>query len=472
MSYLQICHFILSFLQVSTSPKTNQSQTTTHKPVPSTQAQGFSAEELSDIQNKEFSSVFDPNTTNPKGSLREGSSSPRQTCPAMPDSSCQASQDARLDFAPTGSISMSPESGSNQSSPLMLQPEALHSRFSDESPRNDQTEDTPNMASAPPLGEDKEQPLTECELLFIQDDPEEARVTPELTEICGGATDGPESPQRLCEAEPSLISEFRLESGDDGIEQLSSLDGDANTDEHLAHLPQDEPTNDILQFVNDQEWMRGRYLEGVSEGESPMNNQDQGTDYREESSGEAIRSGDVSSLSTSDATPETVTSARHFSFEELALGPSSGPPPVDRFCPSRSTSECPKVDHRGTGSPAIDSSDPEGYFDCRQVASDLSEPEPDRPRPRDCLQSAGTPERATDRVLLSSESEDYEDASLVCERPHDGQVDGEAASHPSEPSDGEFTLCEASQPHAAWSPDIDPDNCLTRVRRAIDNKQR
>lgn len=420
MSYLRICHFVLSFLQVSTSSETNQSQTTTHK--------------------------------------------------------CQ--------------ISMSPESGSNQSSPLVPQPERSRG-FSDESPTNDQSdacedaEDTPNRASAPPLGGDKEQPLTECELIFIQDDPEASRVTPELTEICDGAADGPgsstdlvgvpESPQRLREAEPSMISEVRLESGtsdDDGMERLSSLDGDANTDQHLAHLLQDKPTNYILQFVNDQEWMRGRYWEGVSEGESPMNDQDRGTDYREESRGEAIRSEDVSSLSPSDATPETVTSARHFSFEEPALGASSGPPPVDTFCPSRSTSECPKVDRRGTGSPAIDSSDPEGYFDCRQASSDISDPEPDRPRPRDCLHSAGTPERATDRVPLSSESEDYEDAPLVCERPRDGRADGDAAAPPSEPSDGEFTLCEASQPHAACSPDGGPDNCLTRVRRAIDSKQR
>lgn len=457
MSYLQICRFILSFLQVSTSSETNQSQTTTHKPFPSTQAEGFSAEEHSDTQNEELSSVFDPNTPNPKGSPRVGGSSPPQTRPAVPDSSCQASRDAPLDFAPTGSISMSPESGSNQSSPLELQPERSR-EFSDESPGNDQSdtsedaEDTPNIASAPPLGEDKEQPLTECELIFIQDDPEVATDGPgsstELVEV-------PESPQRLCEAEPSLISEVRLESG--------TSDEDANTDQHLAHLPQDEPSNYILQFVNDQEWMRGQYLEGVSEGESPMNNQDQGTDHREESSGEAIRSEDVSSLSPSDATPETVTSIRHFSFEEPALGLFLGPPPVDTFCPSRSTSECPKVDHRATGSPAIDSSDPEGYFDCRQAASDLSDPEPDRPRPRDCLHPAGTPEWATDRFLLSSESEDYEDAPLLCERPRDG---------PSEPPDGEFTLCEASQPHAACWPDGGPDNCLTRVRRATDSKQR
>lgn len=527
------------FLQESTSSKTNQSQTTTQKTIPSTEAQGFSAEEHSDTQSRELSSVFDPNTTKSKVLLREGSSSPPQTCgrlsgvsSAISVSSCQDNH-IEQDFASTGSISRSPESGSTQSSVLLsghemqlvFKPEVLRNR--EFSPKNEQiitcndAEDTPmlNMASAAPLGEDKEKPLTQCELMFIQDDSEEARVAPEVMEICDRAIDGPgsptkfvkvpESPHRFYEVSPSLNSEFHLGSGqcdDHHTEQLSSLhpEGDANTDQHLAHLPgEDVPdvqdsTNEIFQMNELDTEARCYYLEGVSEEEvSPMNTLDQSTHCKEVSSVDTIQSEDISSQSLSDATPDTVTSVRHFSFEELVLGPSLGPPPIDTdyFGPSvttkpemtlsnseeahsstlgpvdtvsssRSTSEYTEVEHRVTGSPVCDYSDPEGYFDCKQAASDFSEPEPDQPDPHNRLHSFGMPEKPADQVLLSSESEDYEDAPFVHEPLHDGHMDSEDLPHPSEPSDDEFTLCEASQPHSST------DNYQTRVRRAIDIEQR
>lgn len=520
------------FLQESTSSKTNQSQTTTKKTIPSTEAQGFSAEEHSDTQSTELSSVFDPNTTKCKVLLREGSSSPPQTCgrltgvsSVIPISSCQDNH-IEQDFASTGSISLSPESGSTQSSvlsgremQLVFKPEVLRNReFSDESPKNEQindAEDTSmlNMASAELLGEDKEKPLTQCELMFIQDDSEEARVAPEVMEICDRAIDGPgsptefvkvpESPHRFYEVSPSLNSEFHLGSGqcdDHHTEQLSPLhpEGDANTDHHLAHLPQEDSTKEIFQMNELDTEACCYYLEGVSEKEvSLMNTLDQSTRCKEVSSVDTIQSEDILSQSLSDATPDTVTSVRHFSFEELVLGPFLGPPPIDTdyFGPSvttkpemtlsnseeahsgtlepvdtvsssRSTSEFTEVEHRGTGSPVCDYSDSEGYFDCKQAASDLSEPEPDQPDPRNRLHSFGMPEKPADQVLLSSESEDYEDAPFVHEPLHDGHMGSEDLPHPSEPSDDEFTLCEASQPHSST------DNYRTRVRRAIDIEQR
>ncbi|XP_056890529.1 ankyrin-2-like isoform X2 [Takifugu flavidus] len=521
----ELTAFNISDDRESTSSKTNQSQTTTQKTIPSTEAQGFSAEEHSDTQSRELTSVFDPNTTKSKVLLREGSSSPPQTCgrlsgvsSAIPVSSCQDNH-IEQDFASTGSISMSPESGSTQSSVLLsgremqlvFNPEVLRNReFSDESPKNEQintcsdAEDTPmlNMASAAPLGEDKEKPLTQCELMFIQDDSEEARVAPEVMEICDRAIDDPgsptefvqvpESPHRFYEVSPSLNSEFNLGSSqcdDHHTEQLSSLhpEREANTDQHLAHLPQEDSTNENFQMNELDTEACCYYLERVSEEVSPVNTLDQSTHCKEVSSVDTIQSEDISSQSLSDATPDTVTSVRHFSFEELVLGPFLGPPPIDTdyFGPSvttkpemtlsnseeahsstlgpvdtvsssRSTSEYTEVEHRATGSPVCDYSDPEGYFDCKQVASDFSEPEPDQPNPCNRLYSFGLPEKPAGQVLLSSESEDYEDAPFVLEPPHDGHMGSEDIPHPSEPSDDEFTLCEASQPHSST------DNYRTR----------
>lgn len=532
---LQISHFILYFLQESTSSKTNHSQTTTQKTVPSSEAQGFSVEKYSDTPSRELSSVFDRNTTKSKVLLREGSSSSPQTCErlssvssAIPVSSCQDNH-IEQDFASTGSISMSPESGSTQSSVLLsghemqlvFKPEVLRNRFSDESPKNEQintcndAEDIPmlNMASGEPLGEDKEKPLTQCELMFIQDDSEEDRVSPEVMEFCYRAIDGPgsptefvkvpESPHRFYEVSPSLNSEFHLGSGqcdDHHTEQLSPLhpEGDANTDQHLAHLPQEDSTNEIFQMNELDTEACCYYLEGVSEEEvSLMNTLDQSTHCKEVTSVDTIQSEDILSQSLSDATPDTVTFVRHFSFEELVLGPFLGPPPIDTdyFGPSvttkpemtlsnseeahsstlepvntvsssRNTSEYTEVEHRGTGSPVCDYSDPEGYFDCKQAASDLSEPEPDQLDPCNPHHSFGMPEKPADQVLLSSESEDYEDAPFVHEPLRDGHMGSGDLPHPSEPSDDEFTLCEASQPHNST------DNYRTRVRGAIDIEQR
>lgn len=485
----------------STSSKANQSQAITQKAISSTQAQGFSAEEQSDTQSKALSNVLEPKS---KVTVREGSSSP---------------QDEQV-FASSGSTSMSPGSGSDQPPPLVSGPEmqlvfppgVLHRReFSDESPKNEQThtckdtEDlqTLNLASAALLLDDEEKSLTEFMQMFMKDGPEVPTGTPEFMEItsrqsgCDGTNNGPgsspeplplpESPRSFCAVvEPSQNSEFSFEGSEPtDTEQLpSEQHGDATTAQHPAHRPQEDPRADIPQMIDQELEVCSHHFDGVSEEVSPTSTQDDGTHYREESSFEAFQSEDVSSLS--DATPETVTSARHFSFEELVLGPFLAPPPVDSeyfgssvttksetslsssegdsspggvdtaSCP-RSTAEYPKVEPSGGGSPGVDSSDPEGYFDCRQAASDLSEP--DEPEPGDRLSSA------PEQVLPSSESEEYEDAPFVHQPPHVGRVDSGEWSHSLEPSDDEFTLCEASQPPAC-SPGDATDGCLTRVRRA------
>lgn len=504
----------------SISSKTNQSQTITQA-ISSTLGQGFSAEEQSDTPSKELSNVLEPNATTSKVTQREGNNSPQKTCETLSDvssvtldSSSQASKDSQDEqvFASSGSTSMSAGS----------RPGVLQDReFSDGSPKNYQTytfEDTEdlltlNLESAVLLVEDEKKSLTEIAQMLIKDGPEEPAGTPKLMEItgrrssCDGVHSGPgssaeplavpETSHRFCEVvEPAQNSEVYFEGGEHGDSgQLSSVhDGDAKTADHLAHPHQEDFAAYIPQMIDQELEVCSHHLDGASEVISLMNTQDDSTSF------EFIQSEEVSSQSLSDATPETVTSARHFSFEELVLGPSLVPPPVtseyfgssvttksemtfsnseeghsspsgrvDTACSSAITAGYTKVEHSRKGSPGIDCSDPEGYFYCKQAASDLSEP--DEPHPRDCG-SVEMPEKATEQVLLSSESEEYEDTAFVHEPPLVENVDSEEKSRSSEPSDDEFTLCEASRPPAACSAGGGTDNYLTRVRRAAVAEQR
>ncbi|XP_070768375.1 ankyrin-2 [Enoplosus armatus] len=118
-------------------------------------------------------------------------------------------------------------------------------------------------------------------------------------------------------------------------------------------------------------------------------------------------------------------------------------------------SEYAEAVHSGANSPTFEYSDPEPYFDCIQAASDFSETELDEPetstrlsgdQPQDHLSHLRVLEKMNQRVLLSSGSEDYEDAPFVHEPLHDVQEETEELLHYSEASDEEFTLCEASQP--------------------------
>ncbi|XP_041838578.1 ankyrin-3 isoform X3 [Melanotaenia boesemani] len=217
----------------------------------------------------------------------------------------------------------------------------------------------------------------------------------------------------------------------------------------------------------------------------------------------------ISSQSLSDLTPETVTTARHFSFDELALDPSSGnfeifsddgglrtceqqseetPTPIGHDCSAiQSASVQSKTDlassaseeeysvplgnvdtssvhdafthiyleratvmQHGTESPTVESSDPESYFDCKQGVSDFSETEPDGFEARTKSSGShgghvGVQETSHQKVLLSSGSEDYEDAPFVHTPPLHVDKENEESLHSSETSDEEVTFCETSQ---------------------------
>lgn len=263
--------------------------------------------------------------------------------------------------------------------------------------------------------------------------------------------------------------------------------------------------------------------------ETPLQSiQEQHLHSQEATSIEAIQNEDFSSQSLSDLTPETVTTARCFSFDEPVLDPSSenlltsdksGPKtsgelseksltPVDYECfPSQSPSVKLKTElassasdeeycippgyaevssmsthkppgyaevmHRGADSPIFEYSDSEPFFDCKQGASDFSETEPDEPGTRsesnrgpsqDHIGRPNVPEKMNRVLLLSSGSEDYEEASFVQEPLY--QLQEESDEHYSDASDEEFSLCEASQlpPVRQIEACDDTDKSLTRVR--------
>ncbi|KAF0037457.1 hypothetical protein F2P81_010331 [Scophthalmus maximus] len=234
---------------------------------------------------------------------------------------------------------------------------------------------------------------------------------------------------------------------------------------------------------------------------------------------EAFQTEDLSSQSLSDLTPETVTSARHFSFDELnpysslnfdASSEEDGPRTsgqyseeslVDHECftpqpnsvepkaertSSSADEECgiipgyedmythmppgyAEVVHSGAESPTFEYSDPEPYFDCNQGVSDFSEPDEPGSTTKssgglDYLSHSRVLEKVNRGVLLSSGSEDYEDAPFVHEPLHKVQEESEESIHYSEVSDDEFTLCEASQlpPACEIGTYDDTDNSLTR----------
>ncbi|KAK1886178.1 Ankyrin-2 [Dissostichus eleginoides] len=120
-------------------------------------------------------------------------------------------------------------------------------------------------------------------------------------------------------------------------------------------------------------------------------------------------------------------------------------------------------------SPPLDYSDPEPYFDCNQAGSDFSETEPETSsakgdQPKDHYIHPRVLKKVNQRVLLSSGSEDFEDASLVPEPFFKVQEESEVLLHYSEASDEEFTLCKASQPPTVLKIGeyCDTDTSLTR----------
>uniref|UniRef100_A0A8C4ITS8 Ankyrin-2 n=2 Tax=Dicentrarchus labrax TaxID=13489 RepID=A0A8C4ITS8_DICLA len=524
-----------------------------------------------------------------------------------PDSFCQTAQDGPDDqmIMSSESTPTPPGSGSPQLDQLLsdleemklkFRPETLDpalSESSDESPESDHiydfeylspedqcpTEDTDTqkvsmLCVIQPAEDTNHTNLAVTEPTHfqtsIQDEPEKVTVTPDLTKssetsipsslvICKASpaspTDSPlipESPQRFCEVmEPSLNSSLEDKNSTETFFAVISPEKAAKNqsdkpEEPLANICEEDSTTDILQSQDELESaISSNDSRAKTEEISTQSTQDQIPYLWEATSVEVSQSEDFSSQSLSDLTPETVTSARHFCFEELIPYPSpgnletssdedkprtSGPhseeslTPVDSECfqPSSitlkaeitlsndsrgvteeiatqstqdqipyllggnfsemtsSTSdeeysippgyaetrsittiyihmppEYAEVVHSGADSPTFEYSDPEPYFDCKQAASDFSETEPDEAGP--CTRSIGDQphghlshptvlEKVNQRVLLSSGSEDYEDAPSVHEPLHNLYEENEELLHYSEASDEEFTLCEASQP--------------------------
>ncbi|XP_029948898.1 ankyrin-2-like isoform X2 [Salarias fasciatus] len=324
----------------------------------------------------------------------------------------------------------------------------------------------------------------------------------------------PTSSQAVCEdMEPTLTSRFCDDMFQDGnnIGNAPDIFPSAATEsqidtvrEHPIDHFQEDYTADIVQTQEElQPLPLCNDLKDTTEETSTESNQN--LYLMEASSVETYQSEDYSSQSLSDMTPETVTTARHFSFEELMQFPSSrnstssdedkprdgGQLSVEALIPAdheyfQSTSVISKpeltsstsdeeysinsaaevsstsavnthippryseVVNSSTDSPTFDYSDPEPFFDCKQAASDFSEPEEAEARakssgmkPLSRFRHLRGPENNDRRVLLSSGSEDYEDATFVHEPFH--HVDSEELLHYSA-SDEEFILCEASQP--------------------------
>ncbi|XP_077426309.1 uncharacterized protein LOC144054843 [Vanacampus margaritifer] len=118
-------------------------------------------------------------------------------------------------------------------------------------------------------------------------------------------------------------------------------------------------------------------------------------------------------------------------------------------------------------SPASEYSDPEPFFDCRQATSDFSETETETEPEKtssstknqlvDDLSCPGEKETVYRQVLLSSGSDDFEDASVVQE---DVPIQSQVLFH-SGASAEEFTLCELTGSKMRACDDSDS---LTRVR--------
>ncbi|XP_037830919.1 ankyrin-2 isoform X6 [Kryptolebias marmoratus] len=112
------------------------------------------------------------------------------------------------------------------------------------------------------------------------------------------------------------------------------------------------------------------------------------------------------------------------------------------------------VRQSGADSPNFECSDPEPYFDCKQGVSDFSEPELHGPETtisssgglaQDQLSHLRTKERSNQKVLLSSGSEDYEDAPLLLESYRLVREQSDESQRYSETSEEEFSMCNAAQ---------------------------
>ncbi|XP_035762295.1 ankyrin-2-like [Neolamprologus brichardi] len=356
--------------------------------------------------------------------------------------------------------------------------------------------------------------------------PSSSGLHKDSSESSNESLSSPESSQRLCEEmeQPSFhVDAFQLSThGLNNTQKIPSVATKSKSDIPEKDICWEDATTDILQSQEAHELaMPSNDFKGVTEESQTI--ADRLSQLWAANSVDSIHNEDLSSQSLSDLTPETVISARNFSFEELVPNSSSrnlkissdedrtsehhsegSLTSVDDECfDSQSSSVKPQTDsssasdeeynlppgyaeassisstytqippgyspivHSGADSPTNEYSDLEPYFDCKQGSSDFSEPDPDESETR--ARSSGgqaqdhsrVQEKLDQKVLMSSGSEDYEDASFVHEPLYRVDVKREEMQ---ETSDEEFTLCETSQPPpvcetAAYH---DTDKSLTR----------
>ena len=241
-----------------------------------------------------------------------------------------------------------------------------------------------------------------------------------------------------------------------------------------------------------------------------------------------IKTGDLSSQSPAALTLQTLepgTANRHFNFEELNLYPCSGTPlSLIKEKSHLSTSESPTemgadtasalnddvsfpsmyeemnnhepptytdVVHGVLHTTKYDSSDPEAFFDCQQTSPESSEAEAGdakresqshkrQPDDRSNWQRSEKPNVTFNdsaiqiyepRVLSSSGSEGYEDASYVNESSEDIYVESEEMVHSHNSNKEGSAFYEASQKRAArGGPEsVEEDTSLARVRYNLEN---
>ncbi|XP_028331792.1 uncharacterized protein LOC114481223 isoform X2 [Gouania willdenowi] len=120
----------------------------------------------------------------------------------------------------------------------------------------------------------------------------------------------------------------------------------------------------------------------------------------------------------------------------------------------------------GPESPTFENSDQENYFDCKQASSDFSETDHDEPETHAFsgqrkLSVQGS-EMGKLKVLLSSGSEDYEDASFVHE--HFDYSKNKDLLNKSQASDEEFYLCETSHQPCVYDTGTFDDNNKSLAR--------
>lgn len=478
---------------------------------------------------------------------------------------CQISQDSLDDqsILSPESTTTSPRSGSPQPGQLELDPEEIdpyeNPEFSDESSEDDQIskfESTDTTGAKMSSEETYETNDAIIEQAYFQSSVPDELITildttkPPETDVAsflGSLRESPpipieplKDPQEFCDVEPSANSGFPLDifqcdknnentTGPFAPVSLFELNTNSQPEipaELLTILHKEGSTTDIQFGKEEFDDELSPSANSVKEKISRNCFEDEQLQCRESSSLETTQIEDVSSVS--DVTPETVTAARHFSFEELmpyssaennesspdkerskSIGEHSGdslksspewftstvepkremtlsaskeeyciPPRYAETCSTTTISnhmppEYAKVVHSGVERPTAECSDQEPYFDCKQATSDFSETEPDEPdskvisdgyMPLDHISNPTALDKVDRKVLLSSGSEDYEDATFVHEPLYNVDEGEEELLQNTETSDDEFTLCEASQPPALCCKSDDTDKYLTRVR--------